>query len=72
VNCGFFVQTVLGDYVGAILGLVRDGISWRLNLVEVSNWKVIVLDKHPDKLPDSPFENSATNYLLKVEEMLFP
>ncbi|KIL62783.1 hypothetical protein M378DRAFT_12576 [Amanita muscaria Koide BX008] len=31
VNCGFFVHIILGDYVGAILGLVRDGNSWRLD-----------------------------------------
>jgi len=31
VNCGFFMHIILGDYVGAILGLVRDGSSWRLD-----------------------------------------
>ncbi|KDR70288.1 hypothetical protein GALMADRAFT_255194 [Galerina marginata CBS 339.88] len=31
VNCGYFMQIILGDYVGAILGLVRDGSDWRLN-----------------------------------------
>ncbi|KAK0469796.1 heme peroxidase [Desarmillaria tabescens] len=31
VNCGYFMQIILGDYVGAILGLVRDGHSWRLD-----------------------------------------
>ncbi|KAH9475928.1 Linoleate 10R-lipoxygenase [Psilocybe cubensis] len=31
VNCGFFMQIILGDYVGAILGLVRDGSDWRLD-----------------------------------------
>ncbi|KAJ7083708.1 heme peroxidase [Mycena belliarum] len=31
VNCGYFMQIILGDYVGAILGLVRDGYSWRLD-----------------------------------------
>ncbi|KAK0500480.1 heme peroxidase [Armillaria luteobubalina] len=31
VNCGYFMQTILGDYVGAILGLVRDGHAWRLD-----------------------------------------
>ncbi|KAI0051062.1 heme peroxidase [Auriscalpium vulgare] len=31
VNSGFFVQIIFGDYVGAILGLVRDGLSWRLD-----------------------------------------
>jgi hypothetical protein len=29
------MQIVLGDYVGAILGLARDGLSWRLNPREV-------------------------------------
>jgi hypothetical protein len=41
VNCGFFVQIVLGDYVGGILGLTRDGNPWRLNLVDVSNKRVL-------------------------------
>jgi prostaglandin-endoperoxide synthase 2 len=31
VNTAFFVQVILRDYVGAILGLVRDGSSWRLD-----------------------------------------
>ncbi|KAK7052388.1 heme peroxidase [Favolaschia claudopus] len=31
VNCGYFMQIILGDYVGAILGLVRDGYTWRLD-----------------------------------------
>ena len=31
VNCGWFMRVILGDYVGAILGLVRDGLSWRLD-----------------------------------------
>lgn len=29
------MQIILGDYVGAILGLVRDGHSWRLPVLEV-------------------------------------
>ena len=36
VNCGFFMQVILGDYVGAILGLVRDGLDWRLDPLAVS------------------------------------
>ena len=35
VNAGFFMQMVLGDYVGAILGLVRDGLDWRLDPLSV-------------------------------------
>jgi linoleate 10R-lipoxygenase len=31
VNCGFFMHIILGDYVGAILGLVRDQSDWRLD-----------------------------------------
>ncbi|KAI5117214.1 hypothetical protein M0805_003501 [Coniferiporia weirii] len=31
VNCGWFMRVILGDYVGAILGLVRDGLDWRLD-----------------------------------------
>ncbi|KAF9070659.1 heme peroxidase [Rhodocollybia butyracea] len=34
VNCGFFMKVILGDYVGAILGLARDGLSWRLDTLE--------------------------------------
>ena len=33
VNTAFFMQGILGDYVGAILGLVRDGLSWRHDIV---------------------------------------
>lgn len=35
VNCGWFTNVILGDYVGAILGLTRDGSPWRLNPLEV-------------------------------------
>lgn len=35
VNCGFFMKLILGDYVGAILGLVRDGNTWRLDPLAV-------------------------------------
>ncbi|KAF9472120.1 heme peroxidase [Pholiota conissans] len=31
VNCGYFMNIILGDYVGAILGLVRDQSDWRLD-----------------------------------------
>ncbi|KLO17167.1 heme peroxidase [Schizopora paradoxa] len=31
INCGYFAQVVLGDYVGGILGLSRDGLPWRIN-----------------------------------------
>ncbi|KIY52209.1 heme peroxidase [Fistulina hepatica ATCC 64428] len=31
INCGFFMQIILRDYVAAILGLVRDGSDWRLD-----------------------------------------
>ncbi|KZT06596.1 heme peroxidase [Laetiporus sulphureus 93-53] len=31
VNTAFFMQVILGDYVGAILGLTRDGLTWRLD-----------------------------------------
>ncbi|KAH7919845.1 heme peroxidase [Leucogyrophana mollusca] len=34
VNTAFFMQIILGDYVGSILGLVRDGLSWRLDPLE--------------------------------------
>jgi prostaglandin-endoperoxide synthase 2 len=39
VNTGFFVQVILRDYVGAILGLARDGSPWRLDPLMV-NWEV--------------------------------
>lgn len=29
------MQVILGDYVGGILGLVRDGLSWRLDPLAV-------------------------------------
>jgi linoleate 10R-lipoxygenase len=35
INCGFFMQIILQDYIGAILGLVRDGVDWRLNPLQV-------------------------------------
>lgn len=31
VNSGFFMQTILADYLAAILGLVREGNSWALD-----------------------------------------
>ncbi|KAH9961421.1 heme peroxidase [Lactifluus volemus] len=31
VNTNYFMQMILRDYVGAILGLVRDGSEWRLD-----------------------------------------
>ena len=36
INCGWFMQIILRDYVGAILGLQRDGFDWRLNPLMVS------------------------------------
>lgn len=36
VNTGYFMQVILRDYVGAILGLARDGSSWRLDPLAVS------------------------------------
>lgn len=36
VNCVWFTRVILQDYVGAILGLPRDGEKWRLNPVAVS------------------------------------
>ena len=35
VNCGYFMQVILGDYVGAILGLNRDLLTWRLDPLSV-------------------------------------
>lgn len=35
VNSAFFIQVIFGDYVGAILGLTRDGHEWRLNPLQV-------------------------------------
>ena len=35
VNCGFFLQIILRDYIGAVLHLVQDGQQWRLNPLEV-------------------------------------
>ena len=36
VNTGLFMQLILRDYVGAILGLARDGSSWRLDPLMVN------------------------------------
>ena len=36
MNTGFFIQVILRDYVGAILGLARDGSSWRLDPLMVN------------------------------------
>jgi linoleate 10R-lipoxygenase len=36
VNTGYFVQVILRDYVGAILGLARDGSPWRLDPLMVN------------------------------------
>jgi len=30
------MQVILRDYVGVILGMVRDGSTWRLNPLEVT------------------------------------
>lgn len=39
------MQVILGDYVGAILGLVRDGLSWRLDPLGVRmRWYNTVVD----------------------------
>jgi len=46
VNCGLFMHIILGDYVGAILGLVRDGFSWRLDpLMPVRDHKGNILPR---------------------------
>jgi len=37
VNTYCFVQTILRDYVGAILGLARDGSPWRLDPLTVGS-----------------------------------
>ena len=39
VNTGLFMQVILRDYVGAILGLARDGSSWRLDPLMVNQEK---------------------------------
>ena len=44
VNCGWFMRVILGDYVGAILGLVRDGLGWRLDPLAVRNSTFITVD----------------------------
>ncbi|KAG9016734.1 hypothetical protein FRB90_002336 [Tulasnella sp. 427] len=31
INCGWFMNTILSDYLAAILGLVREGNSWSLD-----------------------------------------
>ena len=44
VNTAFFMQVILRDYVGAILGLIRDGSTWRLDPLEVTIDNVIGAD----------------------------
>lgn len=65
------MQIILGDYVGAILGLVRDGLSWRLNPLEVSSIKPF---RGPRALGDTSFSvrlfaSLITNSLLEDKEM---
>lgn len=31
INCGWFMSTILGDYLSSILGMVREGNNWSLN-----------------------------------------
>lgn len=38
VNTAYFIQVILGDYVGGILGLTRDGLGWRLDPLAVRFW----------------------------------
>lgn len=35
------MQVILTDYVGVILGLVRDGITWRLDPLSVSCQSIV-------------------------------
>lgn len=41
VNTAFFMQVILADYVGSILGLVRDGLTWRLDPLAVSCCSIV-------------------------------
>ncbi|KAG8943980.1 hypothetical protein FRC03_002213, partial [Tulasnella sp. 419] len=34
INCGYFMNTILSDYLASILGLIREGNSWSLNPLE--------------------------------------
>jgi len=71
VNCGLFMQIILGDYVGAILGLVRDGLTWRLNPLEVSSTHILhFIDSHCRSCA-RPFEKLATNSHLRDKETRF-
>ena len=36
VNTAFFMQVIVRDWVGVILGMVRDGSTWRLDPLEVT------------------------------------
>ena len=68
VNSALFIQIILGDYVGAILGLVRDGLPWRLNPLEVSSKSILHFTDSHGHVSSSgarPFEHSPTNSLLK-------
>ena len=34
INCAFFMNVILGDYLSGILGTFRDGSTWCLNPLE--------------------------------------
>lgn len=36
VNCGHFMNIIISDYIGAILGLTKDGSDWALDPLSVS------------------------------------
>ena len=70
VNCGFFMQIILSDYVAAILGLVRDGITWRLDPRTVRREKcylIFVLI-----VGTRLFANRATMYLRRAAATFAP
>ncbi|PCH41929.1 heme peroxidase [Wolfiporia cocos MD-104 SS10] len=61
VNTAFFMQVILGDYVGAILGLTRDGLSWRLNPLEATR----ELDHSPAPLGEGNVVSVEFNLLYR-------
>ena len=61
VNCAFFMQIILGDYVGAILGLSRDGYSWRLPVREVD-----ILHEGHLVGADATFRNHCAGWIIAL------
>ncbi|KAF7972285.1 hypothetical protein HWV62_18532 [Athelia sp. TMB] len=71
VNCALFMKIILGDYVGAILGLVRDGLSWRLDpLSTIRELGHEFAPRGEGNWSAAAFQARGTPEVLRVIEML--